>query len=33
MRFKAMLGGWGLAQGVRFLIGLGMILLWVLWAW
>ncbi len=33
MRFKAMLSGWGLAQGARFLIGLVMIALWVLWAW
>lgn len=32
-RFKAMIGGWGLAQGIRFLIGLAMIALWLLWTW
>ena len=30
---KAYMIGWGWAFGVRFLIGLGMIGFWVLWAW
>lgn len=30
---KAYMVGWGWAFGVRFLIGLGMIGFWMLWAW
>ncbi len=32
-RFKAMVSGWGMAQAMRFLLGLGMIGLWLLWTW
>lgn len=32
-RVKEMIVGWGLAQGVRLLVGLIMIGLWVFWTW
>lgn len=33
VRFKALVTGWGISLAIRFLIGLGMIGLWLYWVW